>query len=412
MPKRLPKPEFIALMAMMFATIAFSIDSMLPALPEIAADLSPDTPNHAQLILTSFVLGMGIGTLFTGPLSDAFGRRPVILAGAAVYIVAALVASQAESLELLLVARVVQGLGCAAPRVVALAIIRDLYEGRGMAQLSSFVMMVFTLVPAIAPTIGAGIMEVFGWRAIFVSFVGFSVVSMLWLFLRQSETHPPERRRAFRPAVLWSGVVEVVSNRQVALVIVALSLCFGALFAILSTIQPIFDVTFGEAERFHWWFMLIALISAGGSFVNARIVMTLGIRRVLATSFAAQVVMSAVMVILCFFVSWDTNLAFVAFVIWVASVFVFMAQLAIGNLNALGLAPMGHIAGMAASIIAAVATVVAVAIAVPVGLSFDGTPFSAALGVLICATGALMIVRKLGDPSLDTPHDPSMETGT
>ncbi|WP_372833859.1 MFS transporter, partial [Puniceibacterium confluentis] len=146
--------EFIALIAMLFATIAFSIDSMLPALPEIGAALSPGNLNRVQLVITSFVLGMGIGTFFTGPLSDTFGRKPVVLCGAILYIVASLVAARAQSLEVLLAARVVQGLGAAGPRVVALAIIRDLYQGRGMARIMSFVMIVFTLVPAIAPSMG------------------------------------------------------------------------------------------------------------------------------------------------------------------------------------------------------------------------------------------------------------------
>ena len=139
--------EFVALIAMLFATIAFSIDAMLPALPEIGREMTPDNINRAQLILTSFVLGLGVGTFFTGPLSDSFGRKPVILAGSAVYILGAALAWAAPSLELVVAARVLQGLGAAGPRVVAIAIVRDLYAGRGMARIMSFAMMVFTLVP-------------------------------------------------------------------------------------------------------------------------------------------------------------------------------------------------------------------------------------------------------------------------
>jgi len=171
---RLSQGEFIALIAMLFATIAFSIDAMLPALPQIAAELSPDAPNTAQLVVTSFVLGMGVGTLFAGPLSDTFGRKTVIIAGALLYCAAAFVASLAPSLEGLLMARVLQGLGAAGPRVVSLALVRDLYKGREMARVMSFAMMIFTLVPAIAPFIGQGIIWVAGWRGIFLSFVVFS----------------------------------------------------------------------------------------------------------------------------------------------------------------------------------------------------------------------------------------------
>ena len=181
------KAEFIALIAMMFATIAFSIDAMLPALPNIGAELSPEDVNRAQLILTSFVFGMGLGTFVTGPLSDAFGRKPVIVAGAALYILSAGVAWVSNSLELLLISRVTMGLGAAGPRVVALAIVRDLYSGREMARLMSIAMMIFTLVPAFAPMLGAGIIHFAGWRGIFAAFVIFAMIVVLWMSLRLPE---------------------------------------------------------------------------------------------------------------------------------------------------------------------------------------------------------------------------------
>lgn len=163
-PARPASVEFIALIAMMFATVAFSIDSVLPALPEIAAELTPQDPNRAQLILTSFVFGMGLGTLVMGPLSDAFGRKPVIVGGAVLYCLAALVGYLAPTLETVLAARVVMGLGVAAPRVVSLAMVRDLYAGRDMARIVSFAMMVFMVVPAAAPLLGAAIIAAAGDR--------------------------------------------------------------------------------------------------------------------------------------------------------------------------------------------------------------------------------------------------------
>ena len=183
--KPLPLVEFSALMAMMFATIAFSIDAMLPGLPAIAAELTPDSPNNVQMIVTSFVIGMGLATFFVGPLSDALGRRVVLLTGSALYIAAAIAAWRAETLEFLLAARVVQGIGAAGPRVVAMAIVRDLYAGRQMARILSFVMMTFTIVPAVSPLIGAWIIQFAGWRAIFLAFVIFALVSGTWLALRQ-----------------------------------------------------------------------------------------------------------------------------------------------------------------------------------------------------------------------------------
>ncbi len=405
MPRTLSRTEFVALMATLFATIAFSIDSMLPALPKIAAELSPETPNHAQLILTSFIFGMGIGTFFTGALSDAFGRKPVIVAGAALYILATLLAWMAGTLELMLAARVLQGLGASGPRVVALAIIRDLYEGRGMAQLMSFVMLVFTLFPAVAPLMGTGIIALAGWRAIFGVFVLFSLVSAIWLMIRQDETLPPERRRPLRWTLLRGAVTEVLSNRHAALTIVALSLIFGMLFVALSTTQPVFEKTFGRAGSFPYYFALIAGIAATGNILNARIVMVFGMRRVAKAALLGQVLLSAAMLAYAATLPWDTPLAFPIFIAWTAGVFSCVG-LTVGNLNALAMVPMGHIAGMASSIIGALSTVASVLIAAPIGLAFDGTPLPGVIGVLVCAILAFLTVRALGEPAPIGATDP------
>ncbi|MCE8441935.1 MFS transporter, partial [Rhodovulum sulfidophilum] len=152
--------------ALLFATVAFSIDAMLPALPEIGAELTPDNLNKAQFVVTSFMLGMGAGTLIMGPLSDCFGRKPVILGTAAAYMLGAAIAGLGQSLEWLLIGRVIQGFGAAGVRVVALAVVRDLYSGRDMAKIVSFVMTIFTILPALAPSVGAVVMAGFGWRGI------------------------------------------------------------------------------------------------------------------------------------------------------------------------------------------------------------------------------------------------------
>ena len=176
--KPLAQGEFVALTAALFAMVAISIDAMLPALPEIAATLSPDAPNRAQLVITSFVFGMGLGTLFVGPLADAFGRKPVIYTGTVLYACTALACYFANSLETLLIARVLQGMAVAAARVVSMAIMRDLFKGREMAKIMSFVMMVFIMVPAVAPLMGQGIIAVSNWQTIFLVYILFAAVIM------------------------------------------------------------------------------------------------------------------------------------------------------------------------------------------------------------------------------------------
>ncbi len=391
---RLSQPEFVALMAMLFSTIAFSIDAMLPALPEIASELSPDAPNRAQLIITSFVLGMGVGTLLTGPLSDTVGRKPVILGGAALYCTGSMLAWAAQSLELLLAARVIQGLGAAGPRVVALAIIRDLYAGRGMARLMSFMMVIFTLVPALAPTLGAGIIWLTGWRGIFASFLIFSVIGATWLALRQAETLPPERRRPFRPRALAEGVREILTTRVVALTIAAQALCLGILFATLSSVQQVFDVTYGRGDSFHLWFGGIAVIAGSSSLINASIVERLGMRVIVTAMLGGQIAFSSLVGLLFWTGAVPGNAGFALYLIWTTGVF-FQAGLTLGNLNALAMEPMGHLAGLTASVAGSIATVMAVAFAAPIGLAFDGTPRPLILGTLVLAIGAFGLMQIL-----------------
>ena len=383
--------EFIALIAMLFATIAFSIDAMLPALPEIAAELTPAAPNAAQLIITAFVLGMGIGTLFAGPLSDSFGRRRVIVAGSALYCMGAAMAWAAPTLETVLVARVLQGLGAAAPRVVSLALVRDIHSGRQMARVVSFAMMVFTLVPAAAPLLGQLIIDAAGWRAIFAAFIGFSALSVAWLVLRQPETLPPAARRPLAFAPLAAALREVLAHPSVRRAILVQALCFGMLFGTLSSTQPVFDTTFGRAAEFPLWFALIALVAGSASLLNAALVVRLGMRRMVIVTLTAQAAASVAMAGLTAAGAWPPALAFPAYLVWTTGVF-FMAGLTLGNLNAIALEPMGHVAGMAASVTGALATVAGVALAAPLGLAFDGTPVPLAAGTAaLAATGALLM---------------------
>ncbi|MFZ7094146.1 multidrug effflux MFS transporter [Primorskyibacter sp. 2E233] len=401
MSKLPSKGEFVAIIAMLTATIAFAIDAMLPALPELTASFSPNDPNRVQLVVTIFVLGMGLGTLFTGPLSDAFGRKPVVLGGAALYIASSLSAIWMQSLELLLVARFFQGLGAAGPRVVALAIVRDLHAGRGMAQIMSFVMIVFTVVPAIAPLLGSRLIILGGWPAVFWAFAIFSLMTSTWLAIRLPETLAPENRLPFRFSKLRAALTEVLSHRVVRLSIIAQAFCFAALFSMISTVQPIYDGFFGRAETFPLWFGAIAIASSSASFLNAALVMRIGMRRLVVGMLSAQVLFSTMMVLLISF-GLSGNALFAAFVLWQATVF-FQAGMTLGNLNALAMEPMGHIAGLAASVIGALATVGAVILAVPVSLMFDGTPLPVAIGILVQVIGALIAMQRLGRAELAQP---------
>jgi len=390
--------EFVVLMAMLSATVAISIDAMLPALPDIAATLTPETPNAAQLVVTSFVLGMGVGTLFAGPLSDRFGRKRIIMLGSGLYALAALACYFAPTLEVLLAARVVQGIGAAGPRTVSIAMIRDLFKGRDMARIMSFAMMIFTAVPAIAPLMGQGIIAIADWHAIFLAYIAFSGVTMLWLGLRQPETLPVTARRSLRATDLVAATRELGGHRIVLISTLLQTLTLAALFATLSSIQPIFEVVHDRGETFPLWFAAIAVASMSGSILNSRIVMSLGMRRVVRETYVAQLVLTLITLALLGSGAVTGDVAFAVQLVWCIGLFA-MLGLTMGNLSALAMEPVGHIAGLVASVISSSATVGSVLLAIPVGLAFNGTALPLLIGVAVLIGLALILTLKaLGEP--------------
>ncbi len=382
--------EFVTLMALLSSTVAFSIDAMLPALPTIGQELSPKNPARGQLIITSFVFGLGMGTLICGPVSDAFGRKSVLLAGLALYLLGAVMAVWAPTIETLLAARFLQGLGASAPRVVATAMVRDLYSGRNMARVTSFIMTVFVLVPALAPSMGAGIIWLSNWRMVFFSFVVFGLISGLWLMLRQPESLPPENRRPLHLRSLGRALVEIVTNPAVMVYVLALTFAFAPLFAWLSNLPMIFDDVYDRASTFHFWFAATALVAGTAAIVNAKLVLKLGMKRIATWAFAWQATVSALFLGLMQMglpAPWD----FALFFAFMCTAF-FSIGLTFGNLNALALQPLGHMAGIGASVVMSLSTVGSVLIAVPISLAYDCTPMPLILGMILCACTALSLM--------------------
>ncbi|MGY6547948.1 MAG: multidrug effflux MFS transporter [Roseinatronobacter sp.] len=382
--------EFVALMALMIASVAFSIDAMLPALPQIGQELSPDAPARGQLVITAFVFGLGLGTLISGPVSDAFGRKSVLLVGITVYIVGAMLAIRAGTIDALLAARFVQGLGAAVPRVVATAMVRDLYEGPMMARVTSIIMTIFVLVPALAPSIGAGIIWLSDWRMIFMSFVIFGLTAALWLTLRQPESLPPDRRRPLHLRKIASALREIFANPRIMVYVLALTCAFAPLYAWLSNLPMIFDDVYGRAATFPFWFAATAVVAGTASIANAKLVMRHGMRKIATLAFLWQ---ASVSVLFLFLIRlsvpapWDFGLFFV----FMCTAF-FSIGLTFGNLNALAMQPLGHMAGIGASVVMAMSTIGAALIAMPISLAYDGTPLPLILGTVLCAFAALALM--------------------
>ena len=391
---RISTPEFVAIMAMLVATVALSTDGILPALTMIANDMTPDDHNRAQFVLSFFVVGMAAGTFVMGPLSDSFGRKRVIYSGAVMYIFCALICATTDNYTLLLLARIGQGIGAAAPRVVAQALIRDFYQGREMARISSFVMIIFASVPALAPLLGSFVMLAFEWQAIFGLFILFVAISTIWMAVRIDESVPAHKRIPFRLSTISAAVKEVLKYSVIVTSIIGLIFAYCILFVAIFLVQPVFDQVYDRSASFPYWFALIAILSASSSFLNSQLVGRLGMRALINAAFRVQAALSIAMLLLWYIGVLQDTIGFAFFVTWIFSLF-FMAGMTIGNLTALAMEPVGHIAGTAASVISALATIGSVIFAAILGQFFDGTLFVMIFGVAVFAVLGAIVVHRL-----------------
>ena len=390
--------EFVPLVGLLMSLVALAIDAMLPALPAIGSDFGVSRPNDVQLVIMSLFLGLGIGQLLFGPLSDSIGRKPAVHAGLALFMIGCLVSIFAPTFEVMIAGRVLQGIGVAGPRIVTMALVRDQYEGRMMAKLMSFAMAVFIMVPTIAPALGQGLLIVGGWRAIFVTFLVISAIVFAWFALRQPETLPADRRRPFSPRAIGQAVGEIARIRTAIGYTIATGFVFAPFVAYLGSAQQIFQDSYGTGALFPLYFGVLALSFGAGSIVNGRLVMKYGMRRLSKGAAGAIALISLVACPVAFV--FDGLPPFWLFMCYLLAVFVSVSLL-FGNLNALAMEPLGHIAGVGAAVIASLATFISVPLGAVVGQGFDGTMYTliGAFAVSGLATLAAMLWAEGGSKS-------------
>ena len=383
-------PEFVALVALLMSLVALSIDAMLPALPEIGRDLGAVRRNDAQFVITAVFLGLGLGQILFGPLSDRIGRRGGILAGLAVFMTGCLVSILAPTFGVMIAGRVLQGIGVAAPRIVAIAMVRDLYEGRRMARLMSFAMSVFILVPTIAPALGQGILWLGGWRAIFGTILAIAAIAMTWFALRQPETLPLARRRPFSPRDIGAAALEVLRTRAAIGYTLATACVFAPFIAYLSSSQQIFQDAYRTGALFPLWFGVLSLAFGCASLLNGRLVMKHGMRRLARVAAASVTLVSTVALALAF--AFEGLPPFWLLMAYLLAAF-FCIGLLFGNLNALAMEPLGHIAGVGAAVVASLTTIIGVPLGALIGQSFDGTMYAQIAAFAVFGAGTLAAMR-------------------
>lgn len=392
--------EFVALMAALMASNALAIDSMLPALPAIGDELGVAEDNQRQLVITSYLLGFGAAQLVYGPLSDRFGRKWLLVISLVFYGVFALLAGIASSFTLLLAARAMQGVAAAATRVLVVSVIRDRYQGSGMARIMSLVMIVFMIVPVLAPTFGQGMLAIGNWRHIFIILGVYGAVLALWTLLRLPETLHPEYRRPLSFANVGAAAWTTLSIRQSIGNTLAQTLLMGALFAFINSIQQIVFDVFGRPELIGIVFACIAGPMAFSSYANSRLVMRFGSKRLLLIALSAFTAF-AVAHLVAAEAAGETIWMFVIFQAATMSFFGLIGA----NAGALAMEPLGHIAGTASSVQGTITTIGGALIGFAIGQQFDGTTIPFLIGFTVCGGAALAVAFWANrPPSLDS-HD-------
>ncbi len=401
--KGMGKIEFIALMALLMALNALAIDIMLPGLQEIGASLGVENENHRQYVISAYLIGFAFAQLVYGPISDRFGRRAPMFFGLGIYVVSSLAAVLAPTFAILLALRFVQGIGSAAMRVITVSIVRDVFGGRAMAEIMSLIMMVFMIVPVLAPGTGQVIMFFGDWHLIFIFMAVMAAAVAAWMYLRMPETLAPEDVRPFTVRSVVAGFRIVLTDRVALCYTLASTFIFGALFGFINSAQQIYVGIYGLGVWFPVAFAGVATFMALSSFVNARLVGRFGMRQLSHGALLGFLGINALWLVLT--LSWSGHLPFAIFIVLFA-----LAMFQFGwigsNFNSLAMEPLGHVAGTASSVLGFMGTAGGTAIGAAIGQAFDGTALPLVAGFFAVSAVGLVFVLVAERGRLFTPHNP------
>jgi len=375
------------------SVVALAIDALLPALDIIGLAIGTQVAAENQLLITMMFLGLGIGPLFFGPISDATGRKPVVYAGFVIFLGASFLCIYAQSLEAMILGRILQGIGLSAPRTIAIAIIRDKYNGDYMARIMSFVTVVFILVPVIAPVLGKFVLDYYNWESIFYIQILISALVSLWFWKRQPETLTPSNRNIFSAKLFFHGFKELIHHKRTMGFTIISGFVTGSFMVYLSSSQQIFQEQYALKEEFPYIFAGLAIAIGTAIFLNGILVLKYGMEKLITTSLLGFFSVSLLYIILF---HGDTNPPVAVLLSFFALQF-FSIGFLFGNLRAQAMQPVGHIAGIAAAITGFISTLMAVPISIIIGRSVSNTALPLFIGFLICATlsiGVLLLIKR------------------
>lgn len=383
--------EFVALMAALMSVAALAIDALLPALDIIGIAIGTELLVDNQLLITLIFLGLGIGPLIFGPISDSMGRKPIVYMGFALFILASFICVNAQSLEIMILGRILQGIGLSAPRTISIAMIRDIYSGDYMARIMSFVTVVFLVVPVIAPAMGKFVLDHYNWQGIFYIQVIISLLVALWFWQRQPETLAIENRIPFSHALVMNGFKEVLSHKRTMGFTVISGFVVGSFLVYLSSAQQIFQLQYGLKDEFPYIFAGLAISLGLAIFLNGILVLRYGMEKLITWALLVFFIVSVLYIVLFYN---SANPTIEVLLLFFGLQF-FAIGFLFGNLRALAMESMGHIAGIAAAVTGFLSTIMAVPISTLIGRYISDTALPLFIGFLICSSLSLLTIRYL-----------------
>jgi DHA1 family bicyclomycin/chloramphenicol resistance-like MFS transporter len=383
--------EFIFVMASLMSLVAFAIDALLPAIADISATIHITDTKNNQLFITMIFLGLGFGQLISGPLSDSFGRKPIIYVGFIVFTFASFICVFATNLEIMILGRLLQGIGLSAPRTISIAMVRDRFSGNYMARVMSFIVVIFLLVPIIAPALGKIMLDIYGWESIFYSqlIIGFFI--MIWVYKRQPETLKKEDRKKFKFSLFFEGTKEFLKHKYAVIFTLFSGFITGSFMVYLSASQHIFEDQYDLKEEFPFIFAGLSVSIGLATFLNGKFVVKFGMYK-LVTIFTIAFTLIPFIYILIF--STENNPSIYMLLLFFSLQF-FSIGFLFGNTRALAMEPIGHIAGVGAAINGFVSTIMAVPIATLIGSYVTTTALPLFIGFFICGTISLLLIGYL-----------------
>jgi len=380
--------EFIALMAALMSVTALAIDALLPALDIIAFDLGILLQADNQLLVTMIFIGLGLGPLLFGPLSDSIGRKPSVYIGFFVFLMASVVCIQATSLELMILGRILQGIGLSAPRTICIAIIRDLYHGDYMARIMSFVTILFLLIPIVAPAMGKFILDNGNWKGIFYVQGAIGILVTIWFWIRQKETLAQTKRIPFKFNRIIRGAKQTLSHtRSIGFTLIS-GLIVGSFLVYLSASQHIFQQQYGLKEEFPYIFAGIAIAIGVAILLNGSFVVKYGMEKLVTLSLVGYFLVSILYIIIFF----NTPTPHIVYLLIFFALQFFFIGFLFGNIRALAMEPVGHIAGIAAAITGFISTMMAVPISTLIGRFVAASTLPLFIGFACCSGISLLIL--------------------